>query len=74
MMIKASGRGLRFFTLFPADASGPTVAGSSYLAGQIMNGPFTAGLSSMGAFKIHPTTQNELIIDIQGISIRTRRM
>ncbi|MFN0087487.1 MAG: M64 family metallopeptidase [Blastocatellia bacterium] len=56
----------QFFTLFPSDAARPTVASSNYLAGQVMNGPFTVGLSSTGAFKIYPTTQTELVIDISG--------
>ena len=60
------GTGYQYFTLYPADASRPFVASSNYQAGQIMNGPFTVGLSSSGAFKIYPTTQTELVIDVSG--------
>ncbi|MGH9844572.1 MAG: Ig domain-containing protein, partial [Blastocatellia bacterium] len=60
------GTGYQFFTLFPADATRPLAASSNYLPGQIMNAPFTVGLSSGGAFKIYPTTQTELVIDVSG--------
>jgi hypothetical protein len=55
-----------YLTLFPADAARPLVASSNYNAGDIMNAPFTVGLSPTGAFKIYPTTQTDLVIDILG--------
>ena len=64
--VNPQGTGYQFFTLFPADATRPIVASSNYQAGQIMNGPFTVGLSSAGAFRIYPTTQTELVIDVSG--------
>ena len=64
--VNPQGTGYQYFTFFPADASRPTVASSNYLAGQIMNGPFTVGLSSGGAFRLYPTTQTDLVIDVSG--------
>lgn len=64
--VNPQGTGYQFFTLFPANAARPLAASSNYLAGQIMNGPFTVGLSPGGAFKIHPTTQTDLVIDVSG--------
>ncbi|MDX2029765.1 MAG: BACON domain-containing carbohydrate-binding protein [Blastocatellia bacterium] len=64
--VDPQGTGYQFFTLFPANATRPLAASSNYLAGQIMNGPFTVGLSSAGAFRIYPTTQTELVIDVAG--------
>jgi hypothetical protein len=55
-----------FLTLFPADATRPLVASSNYGAGQIMNAPFTVGLSPTGAFKIYPLTQTDLVVDVLG--------
>jgi hypothetical protein len=55
-----------FLTLYPADAARPLVASSNYNAGQIMNAPFTVGLSPTGAFKIYPLTQTDLVIDVLG--------
>jgi hypothetical protein len=55
-----------FLTLYPADATRPLVASSNYNAGQIMNAPFTVGLSLTGAFKIYPLTQTDLVIDVLG--------
>jgi hypothetical protein len=42
------------------------VASSNYLPGQVMNAPFTVGLSPTGQFKIYPTTQTDLVIDVLG--------
>jgi hypothetical protein len=55
-----------FLTLFPADATRPLVANSNYLAGQVMNAPFTVGLSAAGEFKIYPFTSTDLVIDVLG--------
>jgi len=44
-----------FLTLFPADASRPLVASSNYEINQIVNGPFTVGLSPAGQVKVFTT-------------------
>ena len=64
--VSPTGAGSQFMTLFPADASRPLAANSNYLPGQVMNAPFTVGLSATGAFKIYPTTQTDLVIDVLG--------
>ena len=55
-----------YLTLFPADATRPLVASSNYLPGQVMNAPFTVGLSPTGEFKIFATTNTDLVIDVLG--------
>lgn len=55
-----------YLTLFPADAARPLVANSNYSAGQIMNAPFTVGLSPTGEFKIFATSTTDLVIDVLG--------
>ncbi|HMV87962.1 MAG TPA: putative Ig domain-containing protein [Blastocatellia bacterium] len=55
-----------FLTLFPANAVRPLAASSNYLAGQVMNAPFTTGLSATGAFKIYTTAQTDLVVDVLG--------
>ncbi len=64
--VNPQGPGFPFLTLFPADATRPLVASSNYLPGQVMNAPFTVGLSATGAFKIYPTTQTDLVVDVSG--------
>jgi hypothetical protein len=64
--VNPQGPGFPFLTLFPADAAKPLVASSNYLPGQVMNAPFTVGLSASGEFKISPTTQTDLVIDVLG--------
>jgi hypothetical protein len=64
--VNPAGPGFLYLTLFPADAARPLVASSNYLPGQVMNAPFTVGLSSAGEFKIYPTTQTDLVIDMLG--------
>jgi len=64
--VNPQGPGFPFLTLFPADATRPLVASSNYLPGQVMNAPFTVGLSTTGAFKIYPTTQTDLVVDVSG--------
>ncbi|WP_457836241.1 hypothetical protein, partial [Staphylococcus aureus] len=44
--------GLGYVTLFPASASRPLVATSNYGANEVINGPFTVGLSPAGEFNI----------------------
>ena len=55
-----------YLTLFPADAARPLAASSNYGAGQVMNAPFTVGLSVAGAFKMYTTATTELVIDVAG--------
>ena len=55
-----------YLTLFPADAARPLVASSNYEFNQIVNGPFTVGLSPAGQFKIFTTATTELVIDVLG--------
>jgi uncharacterized repeat protein (TIGR01451 family)/CSLREA domain-containing protein len=55
-----------YLTLFPADASQPFVASSNFLTGQIVNAPFTVGLSPSGEFKIFTTAATDLVIDVVG--------
>lgn len=64
--VNPSGPGFPYLTLFPADAARPLVASSNYLPGQVMNAPFTVGLSATGEFKIYPTTTTDIVIDILG--------
>jgi len=58
--------GAGYLTLFPADATRPLVASSNYSDGQIMNAPFTVGLSPAGEFKIFATGATDLVIDVLG--------
>lgn len=55
-----------YLTLFPADAARPLVASSNYQAGQIVNGPFTVGLSAVGQFKLFTTATTDLVVDVLG--------
>lgn len=55
-----------YLTFYPADASQPLVASSNFTTGQIMNAPFTVGLSPGGSFKIFTTTTTNLVIDVLG--------
>jgi len=64
-----------FLTLFPSDATQPTVANSNFKAGEVTNNFFTVGLGATGpdagAFKIFtslftPGTNCEVIIDVTG--------
>jgi hypothetical protein len=64
--VSPNGPGFPYLTLFPADAARPLAASSNYLPGQIMNAPFTVGLSASGEFKIFPTTQTDMVIDVLG--------
>ncbi len=55
-----------YLTIFPADAARPLVASSNYNAGQVVNGPFTTGLSAAGQFKVFTTATTDLVIDLLG--------
>jgi len=56
-----------FLTLFPGDATQPTVANSNFKAGEVTNNFFTVGLDAAeGAFKIFSSAATEVIIDLTG--------
>lgn len=61
------GSGGGYLTLYPSDATQPTVANSNYLPNEILNNVFTVGLGSVdGAFKIFVTSNTHLTIDVTG--------
>jgi hypothetical protein len=55
-----------YLTLYPMDAAQPLVASSNFSADQVMNGPFTVGLSAAGLFNIFTTATTDLVIDVLG--------
>jgi len=55
-----------FLTLFPANVTRPLVSNSNFLPGQVMNAPFTVGLSTSGDFKIYPLLTTDIVIDVSG--------
>jgi hypothetical protein len=55
-----------YLTLFPADAARPLVASSNYGVGQVVNAPFTVGLSTGGAFNLFSTATTDLVVDVLG--------
>lgn len=55
-----------WLTFFPADASRPWVSNANYVTGQILNTPFTVGLSSSGQFKIYTKHTTDLVVDVVG--------
>ncbi|MBP6820062.1 MAG: putative Ig domain-containing protein [Acidobacteria bacterium] len=55
-----------YLNFFPANATRPLVANGNFVAGQILNSPFTVGLSPTGQFKIFTTAQTDLVIDVHG--------
>jgi len=61
-----SPQGGGFLTIFPADAIRPVVASSNYNFNQVVNGPFTVGLSATGQFKIFTLATTDLIVDVLG--------
>ncbi|MEO6725289.1 MAG: hypothetical protein ABIP14_08300, partial [Blastocatellia bacterium] len=61
-----SPQGGGYLTLFPADASRPLIGSSNYDTNQIVNGPFTTGLSPSGQFKVFTLATTELVIDVLG--------
>jgi len=61
-----SPQGGGYLTLFPADATRPLVASSNYNFNQVVNGPFTVGLSASGQFKIFTLATTDLIVDVLG--------
>ncbi len=58
--------GAGYLTLSPGGVPRPQVASSNFGAGQVMNAPFTVGLSAAGEFNIFTTTSTDAIIDVLG--------
>ncbi len=58
--------GAGFLTFFPANATRPLIASGNYDAGEILNSPFTAGLSPTGQFKIYTLATTHLVVDVLG--------
>jgi CSLREA domain-containing protein len=59
--------GTGYLTLYPGDVgNAPLVASSNYNTGQVVNGPFTVGLSATGQFKIFTTQTTDLVVDVLG--------
>src|SRR5262249_20848142 len=52
--------GAGYLTLYPGGVPRPLAASSNFSAGQIMNAPFTVGLSATGEFMIYTTTNTDL--------------
>jgi len=61
-----SPQGGGYLTLFPADAGRPLVASSNYNFNEVVNGPFTVGLSPTGQFNIFTLATTDLVVDVLG--------
>ncbi len=60
-------QGAGWLTFFPADAARPWVSSANYVQGQILNTPFTVGLSAAtGQFKIYTLHTTDLVVDVVG--------
>ncbi|MBL8191578.1 MAG: putative Ig domain-containing protein, partial [Acidobacteria bacterium] len=55
-----------FLTFFPANATRPLIASGNYDPGEILNSPFTVGLSPTGQFKIYTLATTHLVVDVLG--------
>lgn len=56
-----------YLTLYPSDASQPTVASTNFNANEIINNVFTVGLGAGdGAFKIFALTTTHVVVDVTG--------
>ena len=63
--VNPAGQG--WLTFFPADATIPWVSSANYVQGQILNTPFTVGLSAAtGQFKIYTLHTTDLVVDVVG--------
>jgi hypothetical protein len=58
--------GSGYLTIYPSDATRPTVASSNYGSGDIINGPFAVKLGTDGKFKVYTFSTTHLVIDILG--------
>jgi len=61
-----SSMGPGYLTLFPASATRPLAASSNYGTNQVVNGPFTVGLSASGEFNIYTYAATHLVVDVLG--------
>ncbi|MFN0113011.1 MAG: reprolysin-like metallopeptidase [Blastocatellia bacterium] len=60
-------QGAGWLTFFPADAARPWVSSANYTLGQVLNTPFTVGLSAVtGQFKIYTLHTTNLVVDVVG--------
>lgn len=55
-----------FVTLYPSNASRPTVASSNFAAGKIVNNVFTVRLGPDGSFKIYASATTDVVVDVSG--------
>jgi hypothetical protein len=55
-----------FLTLYPSDATQPTVASTNYGVNEIINNVFTVGLGADGAFKIFANNTTDVVVDVTG--------
>lgn len=56
-----------FLTLFPSDAPQPTVASTNFLAAEVLNNAFTAGIGTKdGSIKIFASATTHVVMDITG--------
>jgi len=56
-----------YLTLFPSDASQPTVANTNFAPNEVINNVFTVGLGAGdGAFKIFALTTTDVVVDVTG--------
>lgn len=53
-----------FLTLYPSDATQPTVASTNYGVNEIINHVFTVGLGADGAFKLYTHVTSDLVIEL----------
>ena len=60
------GAGTGYVTLYPSNASRPTVSNLNYTPGQVVANAFTVGLGSDGTFNIFALTTLDFIVDITG--------
>jgi hypothetical protein len=58
--------GFGYLTIYPSDASRPTVASSNYAGGDVINGPFAVKMGADGRFKIYSFSTTHLVVDISG--------
>lgn len=61
-----SPQGVGFITLYPSNAAQPLVASGNYLANDIINTPFTVGLSPGGSFNIFTQATTDIVVDLLG--------
>ena len=58
--------GFGYLTIYPSDATRPTVASSNYATNDVINGPFAVKLGADGKFKIYTFSTTDLVVDISG--------